>query len=74
MRKGGGPSYFQSRSADEIVELEELASSKLGTNMMPADQMLCLIGSKWSLRLKAIVSHSHPAYRKKLDPNPTIRA
>lgn len=41
---------------------------------MPADEMLCLIGSKPPLRLKAVVSHAHPAYRKKLDPNPTMRA
>ncbi len=48
-------------TADQILE-------------MPADEMLCLIGSKPPLRLKAIVSHTHPAYRKKLDPNPTMRA
>jgi type IV secretion system protein VirD4 len=41
---------------------------------MPADEMLCLIGSKPPLRLKALVSHAHPAYRGKLDPNPTRRA
>jgi type IV secretion system protein VirD4 len=39
---------------------------------MPADEMLCLIGSKPPLRLKLLVSHAHPAYRHKLDPNPTL--
>lgn len=48
-------------TADQILEL-------------PADQMLCLIGSKPPLRLKALVSHAHRAYRSKLDPNPTRRA
>jgi type IV secretion system protein VirD4 len=41
---------------------------------MSADEMLCLIGSKPPLRLKALVSHAHRAYRHKLDPNPTRRA
>jgi type IV secretion system protein VirD4 len=41
---------------------------------MPADEMLCLIGSKPPVRLKALVSHTHPAYRAKLDENPTRRA
>lgn len=41
---------------------------------MPANEMLCLIGSKPPLRLKAVVSHFHPSYRKKLDVNPTRRA
>lgn len=41
---------------------------------MPADEMLCLIGSKPPLRLKALVSHAHPSYRVKLDGNPTRRA
>jgi len=41
---------------------------------MPADEMLCLIGSQPPLRLKAIISHVHAAYKKKLDPNPARRA
>lgn len=45
-------------TADQILEL-------------PADEMLCLIGSKPPLRLKAIVSHEHAAYRGKLGRNPT---
>lgn len=45
-------------TADQILEL-------------PPDEMLCLIGSKPPIRLKAIVSHQHPAYKRKLDRNPT---
>ena len=41
---------------------------------MAADEMLCLIGSMPPLRLKALVSHAHRAYRHRLDPNPTRRA
>lgn len=41
---------------------------------MPANQMLCLIRSNQPLRLKQIISHKHPAYRDKLDPNPVARA
>jgi type IV secretion system protein VirD4 len=41
---------------------------------MPADEMLCLIGSKPPLRLRALVSYAHPAYQAKLDENPTRRA
>lgn len=41
---------------------------------MPADEMLCLIGSKPPLQLEALVSYAHPAYRAKLDENPTRRA
>ncbi|MCI0999826.1 type IV secretory system conjugative DNA transfer family protein [Ochrobactrum sp. C6C9] len=45
-------------TADQILEL-------------PPDEMLCLIGSKPPIRMKAIVSHGHASYRKKLDANPT---
>lgn len=48
-------------TADQILE-------------MPANQILCLIGSKSPLRINSVVSHAHPAYRSKLDPNPTRRA
>jgi type IV secretion system protein VirD4 len=41
---------------------------------MPADEMLCLIGSKPPLQLNALVSYTHPNYRAKLDENPTRRA
>jgi type IV secretion system protein VirD4 len=41
---------------------------------MPADEMLCLIGSRPPLQLNALVSYAHPAYRAKLDENPTRRA
>ena len=47
-------------TADQILE-------------MPAEQMLCLIGSKPPLLLTGIVSHEHAAYSKKLDRNPTRR-
>lgn len=41
---------------------------------MPADEMLCLIGSQPPLRLKALLSYAYPAYKAKLDPNPARRA
>ena len=40
---------------------------------MPANQMLCLIRSNQPLLLDQIISHKHPAYRDKLDPNPVAR-
>jgi type IV secretion system protein VirD4 len=41
---------------------------------MPAKQMLCLIRANAPLLLDQIISHKHPAYRDKLDPNPVARA
>ena len=41
---------------------------------MPANRMLCLIGSNRPLLLEQIISHQHRAYRNKLDPNPVARA
>lgn len=38
---------------------------------MPSHQILCLIRSHPALLLNKIISHKHPAYRKKLSPNPT---
>jgi type IV secretion system protein VirD4 len=40
---------------------------------MAANQMLCLIRSNQPLLLDQIISHKHPAYRNKLDPNPVAR-
>ena len=40
---------------------------------MPANQMLCFIRNNQALRLNQIISHKHPAYRSKLDPNPVAR-
>ncbi len=40
---------------------------------MPANRMLCLIGSNRPLLLDQIISHQHRAYRRKLDPNPVVR-
>ncbi|WP_287786410.1 hypothetical protein [Acidiphilium sp.] len=41
---------------------------------MPANRMLCLIGSNRPLLLDQIISHQHRAYRDKLDPNPVARS
>lgn len=40
---------------------------------LPSTDMLALFSGRPPLRLKRIISHSDPAYRDKLDPNPTIR-
>jgi len=40
---------------------------------LPPTDMLALFSGRPPLRLKRIISHSDPAYRDKLDPNPTIR-
>ncbi|GGE88996.1 type IV secretory system conjugative DNA transfer family protein [Niveispirillum cyanobacteriorum] len=39
---------------------------------MPAGQMLCLIRGHAPLLVDQIVSHRHPAYRRKLDRNPVF--
>jgi type IV secretion system protein VirD4 len=41
---------------------------------LPPDRLLCFIRSHRVLLLDRILSHRHPAYRGKLDPNPTRRA
>jgi len=38
------------------------------------DQMLCFLKSHAPVQLKRIVSHQHPAYRRKLDRNPTLQS
>jgi type IV secretion system protein VirD4 len=46
--------------ADQIIE-------------MPTNKMLLLTGSKRPLVIDRIISHSHAAYRKKLDRNPVLQ-
>jgi type IV secretion system protein VirD4 len=38
------------------------------------DQMICFLKNHAPVQLKRIVSHKHPAYKGKLDKNPTLRA
>jgi type IV secretion system protein VirD4 len=41
---------------------------------LPPSRILCLIRSQPPLLLDRIISHRHPAYRSRLDPNPVVRA
>ena len=67
------PSRFHEASRTSYSEQRQKLMTADQILQMPPDQMLCLIGSKPPLKLKAIVSHAHAAYRGKLDPNPTLR-
>lgn len=55
-------------------EAKERLMDAPGLQEMPASKMLCLIGSNPPLLLDQIISHRHPSYRDKLDPNPVARA
>lgn len=47
-------------TADQLLEL-------------PSTEMMALFSGRPPLRLKRIISYNDPAYRDKLDPNPTLR-
>lgn len=60
--KKGSESEQRSKlfTADQLLEL-------------PGSDMVALFSGRPPLQLKRIISHSDPAYRNKLDPNPTLR-
>jgi type IV secretion system protein VirD4 len=65
-----------------VGRVDSISSSEQSRKLMtpdqilqiPADEMLMLIASRPPLRIRRIISHTHPLYRKRLDRNPTVRA
>ncbi len=56
------------------VEQKEKLLSAAELLELPPTVMLCRIRSNPGVLLDQIISHQHPAYRKRLDPNPVVRA
>jgi type IV secretion system protein VirD4 len=63
----GEPSLTRSETRQKLMTSDQIQE-------LPPDQMLCFIRSQRPLMLERIISHKHPEYRQKLDPNPVVRA
>jgi type IV secretion system protein VirD4 len=69
-RKGAG----RRGASTSVAEHRDPLLTANQVQELPADQMLVFIRGRRPLKLKRIITHTHKAYRAKLDPNPTVRS